>query len=81
MKPDHITHAEKAEIIARAKVAAVAMAQFWDVLNAAETDTHEFVGAVEMVNELAAALDSPPDASRIDDELVWEQVVAMWRKS
>jgi hypothetical protein len=74
MKIDHVTHQEKAEIIAAARAAAAALAKVWDLLDKAEDDYCVFDGISSFIEELASM-----DEARVDDATIWQEIEQMWR--
>ena len=66
------------EAITAAKCAAVALAEFWDVLRAIECNNGiEFDGTQKAIESLAADCDIPPKHSQLTDAMVTDTLNEM----
>lgn len=74
----HINDDQKERLIRKAKVAAAAMADFWDELYEHETEAGEFDGSVDMISELAGNGGSYPASYDRFDDAIWEALTNCW---
>ncbi|TPL42586.1 MULTISPECIES: hypothetical protein [unclassified Mesorhizobium] len=75
---EHINDDQKNRLVKKAKVAAAAMADFWDELHEHENEAGEFDNTVEMISELAGNGGTYPASYDRYDAVIWEAITKCW---